>query len=350
MPNATHLAAYESDRAGPRSDRRQFLLRASALGSAGLLGLYHKPAAAEPPLDTTKVRFVHTPAICMAPQYLAEELLRMEGFTDVEYLPLGTRTVPTVLAEGKADISMWDTPGLMPALDAGRPLVLLSGIQAGCYELIGNARVRSIRDLKGKSVSVQWAEGGARVLLSSMLAYVGMDPRTDVHWVAGESTRDAMDLFAEGKADAFLGFAPQPQELREKKIGNVIVNTAQDRPWSQYFCCMVAANRDYAQRYPIATKRVLRAILKAADICSSSPERAARYLSDHGYERRYGIGLEVMKSLPYNRWREANPEDTLRFHALRLYEVGMIKTSPQKLIAQSTDWRFLNELKRELKA
>ena len=50
------------------------------------------------------------------------------------------------------------------------------------------------------------------------------------------------------------------------------------------------------------------------------------------------------------RWREADPEDTLRFHALRLHELGMIKNTPQKIIAQGTDWRFLKELKRELKA
>lgn len=72
-------------------------------------------------------------------------------------------------------------------------------------------------------------------------------------------------------------------------------------------------------------------------------------MRDKGYEPRYEIGLEVVQSLPYRRWREANHEDTLRFLALRLHEVGMIRTSPQKLIARGTDWRFLNELKRELK-
>ena len=90
--------------------------------------------------------------------------------------------------------------------------------------------------------------------------------------------------------------------------------------------------------------------MKAADVCAREPERVARYLVDKGFEPRYEIGLEVIKSLPYSRWREANPEDTLLFHALRLHEVGMIKTSPNKLIAKGTDWRFLNELKRELKA
>jgi NitT/TauT family transport system substrate-binding protein len=147
-----------------------------------------------------------------------------------------------------------------------------------------------------------------------------------------------------------MGFAPQQHELRTRKIGHVIVNTALDRPWSQYFCCMVVAHREFIAKYPVASKRALRAFLKAADICAQDPERAARLLVAKGYEPRYEIALEVLKELPYNRWRDASPEDTLRFHALRLHEVGMIKTDPNRLIAQGTDWRFLNELKRELKA
>ena len=190
--------------------------------------------------------------------------------------------------------------------------------------------------------------GGDHVLLSSMLAYVGMNPHRDVNWLA-EKREDALRYFIEGKADAFMGFAPQPQELRAKRVGHVIVNTSQDRPWSQYFCCMLLANREFVAQYPVATKRSLRALLKAADICAQDPARAARLLVAKGYEPRYEIALEVLQSLPYRRWRESDPEDTLRFHALRLHEVGMIKTSPQKLIAQGTDWRFLNELKKELK-
>jgi NitT/TauT family transport system substrate-binding protein len=54
--------------------------------------------------------------------------------------------------------------------------------------------------------------------------------------------------------------------------------------------------------------------------------------------------------VPYDRWREYDPEDTLRFFALRLHEVGMVDASPNRIIAKGSDWRFLNELKRELKA
>ena len=57
-----------------------------------------------------------------------------------------------------------------------------------------------------------------------------------------------------------------------------------------------------------------------------------------------------MREVPYDKWRQFNPEDTLRFYALRLHETGMIKGTPTKLIAQGVNWRFFNELKRELKA
>jgi NitT/TauT family transport system substrate-binding protein len=330
--------------------RRRILVRASTVGAGIALGL-SRTSRAEPPPETTTVRLLHAPAICVAPQYLAEEMLRLEGFKDIQFIQLdASYPGATNLAEGRADISMWDVPGLIPHMDAGKPVVLLAGVHAGCFELFGNERVHAIRDLKGKTLSVSVIGGSEYIYLSSMLSYLGVNPRKDVTWIQGSELRDSMRLFAEGAADAFLGFAPQPQELRAKGIGHVIVNTAQDRPWSQYFCCAVAANRNFVQQNPIATKRVLRAILKGAEICAAEPERAARYMADRGYEPRYEIGLEVVRSLPYRRWRDSNPEDTLRFHALRLHEAGMLSSNPQKLVAQATDRRFLDELRKELKA
>ena len=330
-------------------DRRAFLSRTSALGAAGLLGLHRSAVSAEPPPETTRIRLAHAPFICIAPQYLAEDLLAVEGFTDAKYLPLGSRTAVEALAAGRADLALWNAPELVPHLDVGRSLVVLAGVHGGCYQLLGGERVRAVRDLKGKIAAIHYFGSGDHVMLSTMLAYVGIDPQ-EVTWTTGADTRNAMDLFAEGKADAFVGYAQEPAELRLRKIGRVIVDTGHDRPWAQYFCCMVVANRDFVQRNPIATKRAMRAILKAADICAADPERAARFLYERQYETRYPIGLEVMNNVSYTRWRDTNPEDTLRFYALRLHEVGMIKSTPQKLIGQGTDWRFLNELKKELKA
>ena len=327
--------------------RREFLAGTSMLGATTLLGL-PRTAAAEPPPEIQKIRLVHAPAICLAPQYLAEELLRSEGFSEIEYVDTPTAKALSPLEANRADITMGAAPDVVAALDMGRGVLPLAGIHAGCYELFVNGRIAAIKDLKDKSVVITTDDSTERLFVSSIVAYVGVNPR-DIRWINTPSAGEAMQHFVDGKSDAFLAFAPQPQELRIKKVGRVILDITKDRPWSQYFCCMVSARREFAQKYPVATKKALRAFLKAADICAQEPERVARYLAAKGYETRYEIGLEVLKSLPYARWRQSNPEDTLRFHALRLHEVGLIKSSPQKLIAEGVDWRFLKELKKELK-
>jgi NitT/TauT family transport system substrate-binding protein len=159
-----------------------------------------------------------------------------------------------------------------------------------------------------------------------------------------------MEAFVQGKVDAFLAFAPEPQELRARKLGRVILNTTLDKPWSQYFCCTEFGSRDFVRAHPIATKRYLRAVLKLADICAAEPKRVVQQLVDGGFTERYDYALQALTEIPYDRWREFDPADSMRFYALRLHEVGMIKSSPNQLIAEGTDWRFLNELKRELKA
>ena len=108
-----------------------------------------------------------------------------------------------------------------------------------------------------------------------MAAYVGLDPRKDINWSPIRWPR-RMRLLAEKKIDAFMGFPPDAQEFRAKKIGHVVVNSSSRPPWSQYFCCMVVGNREFVRKNPVATKRALRAILKGDDICALEPERAAR--------------------------------------------------------------------------
>ena len=335
-------------------DRREFVKSLSALaGSATLLGYDMRLAGAEPPPETTRFRIAHGGFICYAPQLLAEEMLRLEGFTEVEYVNVPPDyNYPTIVAAGGAEMAVFSPSSAAAILDAGMPVLMLAGVHVGCWELFASERVHSVRDLKGKTIAVTGTGLGAadHLWIASMMAYVGINPKTDVTWVPTGRLAESMRLFVEGKVDAFLAFPPQPQELRAKKIGRVIVNITVDRPWSEYFCCMASMPREFVERNPVATKRALRALLKATDVCANDPEKVARYLVAKGYERRYEIGLEVLKSIPYDRWREGDPEDSLRFHALRLREAGLIKSTPQKIIAQGTDWRFLNELKKELKA
>ena len=327
--------------------RRQFLTTLSLAGAAGLVRL-PRALGAEGPLETTTVRFGKAPGICAAPQYVAEELLRAEGFTNIRYVeePAGATEL---LARGLVDFDTNYASNFIRAIDTGEPITLLSGVMVGCFELFGSEAIRGITDLKGKSVGTQALGSNSHALLTLMAAQVGLDPAKDIHWITDPSVKP-IERFIEGTIDAFLGFPPQPQELRARHIGRVIVNTAVDRPWSQYFCCLLGANAEYVRRHPVATKRVVRATLKAADLCASEPTRAARRLVDGGLTSRYDYAAQTLSELAYDKWREYDAEDTIRFYALRLHEAGFIKSSPQKIIAENTDWRFLDELKRELKA
>jgi NitT/TauT family transport system substrate-binding protein len=317
---------------------------ASSFGVSRLLGA----VPAEPPPETTTVRIAKNPTICVAPQYIVQDLLAAEGFTNVVYVPSDAGTVQAkAIAHGEIDFSLHFSGPLIIEADKGEKITILAGVHVGCFELFARDGINSVADLKGKTVGVQGLGTSQHVFLSSMATLVGLDPARDIQWVTS-STVKPIALFVDGKIDAFLGFPPEPQQLRAQHIGNVIVNSAVDRPWSQYFCCMLAGNTDYVRKYPVATKRVLRAILRATDLCVSEPARAAQRMVDGGFTARYDFARQTLSDVPYGKWRAYDPEDTLRFYALRLREAGMIKSSPSKIIADGADWRFLKEVKREL--
>ncbi len=330
--------------------RRSFLGGLTLAGTVGLLALGSRPVAAEPPPETTRLRLHKTAGICYS-HYVAEELLHGEGFTDVQYVEIAladiSKGIFQLLSSGAVDITTTFAPMCIIQVDTGAPIVLLGGVHVGCFELFGTERVRAIRDLKGKTVAAAEQGGAQHLFVTSMAQYVGLNPRTDINWVL-QQPAESIQRLAEGKIDALVGFPPVPQEIRARKIGHLIVNSAVDRPWSQYFCCVMLGNREFVRKHPIATKRALRAILKATDVCAREPERAARVIVEKGFTPRYDYALQAMQEIPYN-WREYDPEDTVRFYALRLQEAGFIKSTPQKIIAQGTNWRFFNELKRELK-
>jgi NitT/TauT family transport system substrate-binding protein len=326
--------------------RRSFL---TAMSAAGALGLFNVPRvlAAEGPLETTSVRLLKSSLICSAaPQFAAEALLRDEGFKDIAYVEVPRTEMPQAFADGRVDFTVTFAVNHLEAIDQGAPITILAGVHAGCYELFARESLGSFTELKGKQVGLQ---AGSPALLKLLAAQVGLDPENDFQWVIDPKLKP-LDLFAEGKIDAFLGFPPEPQELHARHAGHVILDTTVARPWSQYFCCMLGGTREYVQKHPIATRRVIRAILKATDLCAQEPVQVAQNISNRGLIGRYDYDRQALSDLPYYRWREYNAEDTVRFYSLQLHETGLIKATPNQIMAENTDWHFFKELKRELKA
>ena len=191
--------------------------------------------------------------------------------------------------------------------------------------------IHSIRDLKGKRVGIQGL-GVQGHTISHQHGCLCRARPIEGHQLGCQSIPTLQWSFLPtDKIDAFLGFPPEPQELRARKIGHVIVNSSIDRPWSQYFCCMLAGNRDFVRKNPVATKRVLRAILKAADFCASDPAGVARRMVDAGFTSRYDYAFQSLREVPYYKWREYEPEDThpVLFTAVAA-RPGMIKSNPQQ--------------------
>jgi NitT/TauT family transport system substrate-binding protein len=252
---------------------------------------------------------------------VAEALLQGEGVREVHYLKHEDGAgIYKAVASGEVDVGIVFSGPLILRVDAGDPIVMVAGAHIGCLELVATDQVHAIRDLKGQTVAVLDLGGVEHVFLASMAAYVGLDPQKDMHWVT-QPRAEAVGLLTEGQIEALLISPPGAPELRAQQIGHVVVNTSVDRPWSQYFCCVVAGNWAFVRRHPAATKGALGAILKAAAICALKPDRVAQSLVDKGLTPRYDSALQSLKDVP----------------------------DGQKLIAQGTEWRFLTELKRELK-
>ncbi|MGH6628278.1 MAG: ABC transporter substrate-binding protein, partial [Burkholderiales bacterium] len=161
--------------------RRGFLTQAAALGAATLIRP-SRAAASEAPPEVRKIRLARTASICLSPQYVAEELLHAEGFTEVEY-PEVPYTGGDELIAGHSDLTMDYVTSLIWKLDAGRDIVALSGVHTGCYAIIANKRVNAIHELKGRKVAVSALGSADHVFLSSMLAYVGVHPKKQIDWV-----------------------------------------------------------------------------------------------------------------------------------------------------------------------
>ena len=174
-------------------DRRDFLKTGFSIAAAGLAGtaaLVHArgSVAEEAPPETTSVRLLRWKDFtCLAPIDILDDLLRDEGFADVRYVPgadsdFGADRV----ASGDADFVQDFAATTIPRIDAGVPAVMLAGVHPACFELFAHESIRSVVDLKGKTIGVSTTTdpGTPDYFLAKIIAAsVGLDPAKDINWI-----------------------------------------------------------------------------------------------------------------------------------------------------------------------
>jgi len=165
------------------NSRREFIRNAAWASASAALGFGGRALAAEPPPETKTIRIAHVAlGTCWAPQYVAGDLLRGEGFSDLRYVKVSGPGAPyTQLAAGEVDLTMSFIAPFILAADAGEPVVMLAGVHPGCIELVASERVRNVRELKGKAISVGAKGTASHGFAAAILAHVGLDPRRDVN-------------------------------------------------------------------------------------------------------------------------------------------------------------------------
>src|SRR6516162_377011 len=139
----------------PIQSRRRFLSNAALAGAAGLggFGAWGKALAAEPPPEITTIRFEKDPVTCIAPQVF-QELLRAEGFTDIRYVDVTETHVrradaansdvySNMMAHDEVDFGRTFAPGFVLGMNAGAPVMVLSGLHLGCFEVFGKNEIRT---------------------------------------------------------------------------------------------------------------------------------------------------------------------------------------------------------------
>lgn len=281
---------------------------------------------------------------------MVEEFLHLEGFDDVQYVLYGEFISDTEpLASDKADLGPGFGSDFIIHIDSGAPITVLGGLHVGCMEMFANDRVAGIRDLAGKRIVSHGAGGPVHIFISTIVAHVGVDPARDVEWVEEPDSTRWPTMLKEGKIDVVSVFPPATYSIRDAGVGRVILNTTIDDPWKHYFCCMLAARNEFVQRYPVATKRAMRAFVKASQFCELEQDSAARLLVERGATGSIGYARTALAEIPFDAWRSYDPEDTVRFFALRLGDAGLVKRTPSEILSRSTDFRFINEIRRELK-
>jgi len=307
-------------------------------------------AAVLGPPETTTIRVVG-PSGCDPWTWLAEDFLKEEGFSDVRIL---TAQDYVTLSAPNSDLDVAFNSDVVVRVDAGQPIVALAGTHTGCIELWARTGINTIRDLRGKRILVDKRDALLDPfygLWVSFLASVGVDPSEVQFTEIDDPSHTNIEHFIDGRSDAILASITEGPALRAdpKTPGKQIFDNAVDKPWSQYYCCLLVARPEWTRANPNAAKRATRAVLRAIDFGAQDHARTIAAAMDRKVEEDPRLLRELIDHQNFS-WRDYDPEETLRFYALRLADAKLVKKTPSRIIADGTDFSFFRKMQKELKA
>lgn len=302
-----------------------------------------------PPPETKTIRLQFNP--CDAPLMISEPYLREEGFTHVTF----TDTIPGLdtLVNGEADIAVPGVGSLAGVVDSGGRFVGIGPVHPGCAQIWAPQRLASLNDARGHTVVVNSKAPNflPNWFIPIALKNAGIDP-SEVNFVV-QPDADLTQLFLAGKSDLLVLADINAMAFQEDpaNTGHVVLDQTMDAPWSQEDCCVIGTTRDWLQANPIAAKRVLRAIYRAADSLPKDRADATKVATNKGLfggQQNLALVRSAANMVPYD-WRNYDIAESMRFHAGLMNSVGLIKLTADEAVTKAIDVHVVNELVTGLK-
>ncbi len=231
-----------------------------------------------------KVRIGYNGAACEAALFVAyHKAFFKEAGIEAELVKMDFETLKEGLATGKIDATQGNFKWIKP-IEQGLNVRLVAGIHNGCIQLVvpNNSSIRSIKDLKGKTVGVEAIGGGPMILLAIELKKAGIDFKKDVSWKAypGPQMEQAVE---KGEIDAIGIWDPWGEVALQKNTYRRIFSSSIDKPYKDIYCCFLGLRADFITKEPDLARRLVQAWLRGVESVAKNPAEAAKIELDNKY-------------------------------------------------------------------
>jgi NitT/TauT family transport system substrate-binding protein len=273
------------------------------------------------------VRVGYWGGTCEAPIYIAYEkgIFKKNGL-NVELLKLDPAVFKESLATGKLDCYQ-ATPGDFKAMEQGLDIVLADGVHNGCIQAVAPAgsRIKSVADLKGKTIGTEMVGGAPMAFLSMELLRQHIDPKSGVTWKVYPAPQLSLAL-EKKEIDAFCTWDPFPaMAVRDQKARVFFSNTA-TKPYSENYCCYVGLNGKVARNEPKLARALVKSFAEAGDWIAKNPKRAAQISIDMKYTGGDAdLNGRLLASYPWIHSNERKARASYTFILKGMKQLGMLE-------------------------
>ena len=278
-----------------------------------------------------KVTIAYAGGTCEAPVFVAyhKGFFEDEGLS-VELVQAGFDELKQGLATGKVDAALANLAWFKP-IEQGMSLKLTAGIHTGCIKAVvpPDSDIKTFADLKGKTVGVDAIGGGPQIALSAKLREEGIDPNTDVTWVAynGNLLDEAIK---KGEIQAYMTWDPFPTKAHDNEDYRFLLDIGADAPFNDKYCCFVGVSSGLVENDPETAGKITKALMKSSEWVQENPVEAAKISLDNNY---VGGDLDLNSQLlsEYG-WTPSveKAQENIKWYISELKEQGILEKSTEE--------------------